>query len=162
MSSFRWGMIASSTPTNSQVTVWELRHLLFSSLSSIVLLTVLYTDIHLGYAYVPPHFVLSFCNTLEEINPPYPIWKGTSLAFIWGIVACPAPRGCRDMAQRKDPPDRPSYCTTCYQNTKPLDIKYFSLIILSEAKIDLWDSDMRNIRRIILVTLKEKKKRSPD
>ena len=31
MSSFRWGMVACWTPRNSQVTVWELRQLLFSA-----------------------------------------------------------------------------------------------------------------------------------
>ena len=107
MSSFRWGKIASPTPTNSQVTVRDLRHLLFSSLSSIVLLTVLHSEVQLGSACIPPHFGLSFCNALEEINPPYPIWKGTSLAFIWGIVACPVPRICRDMALVKDPVNPP-------------------------------------------------------
>ena len=103
-------MIASPTPTNSQVTVWELRHLLFSSLSSIVLLTVLHSEVHLGSAYIPPHFCLSFCNALEEINPPYPIWKGTSLAFIWGIEAYPAPSIYRDIALFKDLVNPPSYC----------------------------------------------------
>ena len=109
MSSFRWGMIASPTPTNSQVTVWELRHLLFSSLSSLALLTVLHSEVHLGSADIPPHFGLSFCNALEKINPPYPIWKGTSLAFIWGIEAYPAPSIYRDMALVKDLVNPPSY-----------------------------------------------------
>ena len=36
MSSFRWGMVAYWTPTNSQVTVWELRQLLFSAHCSTV------------------------------------------------------------------------------------------------------------------------------
>ena len=80
MSSFRWGMIASSTPTYRQVIVWELRHLLFSPHSSIVLLTVLHCKVHLGSEYMTPHLGLSLCNALEQIRPPYPIWKGTSIA----------------------------------------------------------------------------------
>ena len=112
MSSFRWGMIATPTPTNSQVRVWELRHLLFSSLSSLALLTVLHSEVHLGSADIPPHFGLSFCNALEQINPPYPIWKGTSLAFMWGLLACSIPRGCIDMTALKDMLNPPSYYCT--------------------------------------------------
>ena len=110
MSSFKWGMIACPTPTNSQVTVWKLRQPLFSLHIRIVLLSALHSDALLGSAGMPLHFGLFFCNALEQINPPYPIWKGTSIALIWGIVACPVPRICRDMALVKDPVNRPSYC----------------------------------------------------
>ena len=58
---------------------------------------------------MPPHFGLSLCNALEQISPPYPIWKGTSIALIWGIVACPAPRIYTDMARLCECVDQPSY-----------------------------------------------------
>ena len=83
MSSFRWGMIACPTPTNSQVTVWKLRQPLFSLQIRIVLLTALHSDALLGSAGMPLHFGLSLCNLLEQISPPYPIWKGRYLASIW-------------------------------------------------------------------------------
>ena len=75
-----------SYPKNSQMAGRELRDLLFSPHSSIVLLTVLHTDIHLGSAYTPLHFGLSLCNLLQHVWLPYPRWKGTSIALIWGIV----------------------------------------------------------------------------
>ena len=43
------------------------------------------------------HFGLSLCNPLEQIRLPYMVWKGTCLAFIWGIMACISPCGYRDM-----------------------------------------------------------------
>ena len=87
MSSLKWGMIACPTPSNSQVRVWKLRQLLFSHQSRIVLLTALHSDVLLGSAGMPVHFGLSLCNLLEQISPPYPIWKGTYIAFIWSIEA---------------------------------------------------------------------------
>ena len=83
MISFRWGIIACPTPTNSQVTVWKLRQPLFSHQIRIVLLTAMHSDALL----VSLHFGLSLCNLLEQISPPYPIWKGTYIAFIWSIEA---------------------------------------------------------------------------
>ena len=97
MSSFRFGIKTHPTPRNSQVTGRELRHLLFSPHSSIVLLTVLHTVVHLGSAYTPLHFGLSFCNPWEQIRPPYISLKKTSLAFIWGSVACSTPSMYRDI-----------------------------------------------------------------
>ena len=94
-----------------ETTKWQaerLRHLLFSPHSSIVLLSVLHSEVHLGSAYMPPHFGLSLCNALEQISPTYPIWKGTSIALIWGIVACPAPRIYTDMARLCECVDQPS------------------------------------------------------
>ena len=111
MSSFRWGMIASPTPTNSQVTVWELRHLLFSPYSSIVLLTVLHREVQLGSACIPPHFGLSLCNALEQISPPYPIWKGTFIASMGSRLAWSFYKGCRVTKAINLYLKRPSYTT---------------------------------------------------
>ena len=36
-----------------------------------------------GSAGMPLPFGLSLCNLLEQISPPYPIWKGTYIASIW-------------------------------------------------------------------------------
>ena len=44
------------------------------------------------------HFGLSLCNPLKQIRLSYIRWKGTSIAFIWGIVVWSATRGCTDMA----------------------------------------------------------------
>ena len=44
-----------------------------------------YFGVWLGSANHPLHFGLSLCNLLLRIRLPYGIWKGTSLAFIWGI-----------------------------------------------------------------------------
>ena len=41
------------------------------------------------------HFGLSLCSLLEHTGPPYPIWKGTSIASIWGTLAWSVTRGCR-------------------------------------------------------------------
>ena len=41
------------------------------------------------------HFGLSLCNPLKQIRLPYMVWKGTSIAFIWGIKASSTTRGCR-------------------------------------------------------------------
>ena len=49
----------------------------------------------LGSANSLLHFGLSLCSLLEHTGPPYPIWKGTSIASIWGIWAWPVPKGCR-------------------------------------------------------------------
>ena len=83
MSSFRWGMIACPTPTNSQVTVWKLRQPLFSHQNRTVLLTALHSDVLLGSAGIPLHFGLSLCNPLEQIRLPYGKWKRTSRAICW-------------------------------------------------------------------------------
>ena len=53
-----------------------------------------YFGVQLGSANSPLLFCLSLCNLLAHIRLPYIIWKGTSIGLIWGIVACPAPRGC--------------------------------------------------------------------
>ena len=98
MSSFRWGMKAYPTPTNSQVTVWKLRQPLFSQQIRIVLLTALHSEVQLGSAGMPLHFDLSLCNLLEYSRPPYISWKRTQIPFIWGMVAWSAPSGCRNMA----------------------------------------------------------------
>ena len=118
-------MKAYPTQRNSQVTEWKLRQPLFSHQIQIVLLTVLHSEVQLGSAYIPPHFGLSFCNALEDVNPSYPIWKGTSLAFIWGVGAYPVPSIYRDMALVKDLVNPPSYsvvfvwhtCLSCSQNS---------------------------------------------
>ena len=109
MSSFRWGMIACPTPTNSQVTVWKLRQPLFSLHIRIVLLSALHSDALLGSAGIPLHFGLSLCNPWEQRWPPYIKWKGTSLAFIWGLLACYTPRIYREMKLFKDLHNPPSY-----------------------------------------------------
>ena len=108
MSSFTWGMIACIIPRDSQMTGRGLRHLLFSPNSSNVLLTVLHSDAHLGSAYTPLHFGLSLCNLLQHIRLPYIRWKGIYIAFIWGIIGCPPPRGCIDMKAVYDLVNRPS------------------------------------------------------
>ena len=54
-------------------------------------------------------FCLSFCNPLAHIRLLYIRWKGTSIALIWGIIACPNPRGYRDMAWGYDFVNPPSY-----------------------------------------------------
>ena len=38
---------------------------------------------------------LSLCSHWEQVRPPYRNWKGTSIAFIWGIKASSTKRGCR-------------------------------------------------------------------
>ena len=57
----------------------------------------------------PSLFCLSLWNLLAHIRLPYIRWKGTSIALIWGMVACPTPRGCRDMRALKDMLNPPSY-----------------------------------------------------
>ena len=95
MSSFRWGMIACPTPTNSQVTVWKLRQPLFSLQIRIVLFTVLHSDCPLGSAGIPLHFGLSLCNLLEQIRLPYPVWKGTCSPIELSMVHSDKPFCCR-------------------------------------------------------------------
>ena len=41
------------------------------------------------------NFGLSLCSHWEQVRPPYRNWKGTSIAFIWGIKASSTKRGCR-------------------------------------------------------------------
>ena len=133
MSSFRWGMIASPTPTNSQVTVWELRHLLISPHSSNVLLTVLHSEVQLGSACIPPHFGLSLCNALEQISPPCPIWKGTFIDFIWGIAAWSDRRGCRERLPLCLYPFYPTYPRhICVQALA------FLLLLVPSEVLDFW------------------------
>ena len=109
MSSFIWGMIVFPTQRNSQMAGRELRDLLFSPRSSIDLLTVLHTDIHLGSAYTPLHFGLSLCNLLQHVWLPYPRWKGTSIALIWGIGVQYKCCIYRDIKCRNFPSDPASY-----------------------------------------------------
>ena len=109
MSSFIWGMIVFPTQRNSQMAGRELRDLLFSPHSSIVLLTVLHTDVHLGSAYTPLHFGLSLCNLLQHVWLPYPRWKGTSIALIWGIVGLYKCCIYREIKCRNFPSDPASY-----------------------------------------------------
>ena len=94
MSSFRWGMIACPTPRNSQVTARKAGAIPFSHQIWIVFLTVLHSEVWLTSAIIPFHFGLSLCNPLEQISPLCAIWKGTYMAFNWGIKAWSAPRGC--------------------------------------------------------------------
>jgi len=56
-----------------------------------------YFGVHLGSWNEALHFGLSLCNPLRYIGLLYSKWKGTSMAFIWGILTYPAPRGCRDI-----------------------------------------------------------------
>ena len=73
------------TQRNSQMTGRELRHLLFSHHSTIVLLTALHSVVLLGSAGIPLHFGMSFCNPLKHIKLPYIRQQKTSIAFIWAI-----------------------------------------------------------------------------
>ena len=57
----------------------------------------------------PTLFCLSLCNPLAHIRLPYIRWKGTSIALIWGMVACPVPGIYRDMIMVKDLVNPPSY-----------------------------------------------------
>ena len=52
----------------------------------------------LGSTNEAQHFGLSLCNPLTHIKLPYTRWKGTSIAFIWGMVAWSTTRGCIDNA----------------------------------------------------------------
>ena len=97
MPSLKLGMMACPTPTNSQVTVWKLRQLLFSHQIRIVLLTVLHSEVWLGSAGILLHFGLSLCNPLEQSSLQYIFWKRTQIPFIWGIVAWSAPSGYRNI-----------------------------------------------------------------
>ena len=92
----------------------RLGHSLFWHQFQIALLTVLHSEVQLGSAGMPPHFGLSLCSPLEYIRLPYISWKGTFLAFIWGIVACPIPSGCIDMAWLCECVNRPSYLSLNY------------------------------------------------
>ena len=56
-----------------------------------------YFGVHLGSTNEAQHFSLSLWNSLEQNMLPYLIWKGTSIAFIWGIAAWSIPRGSRVM-----------------------------------------------------------------
>ena len=51
----------------------------------------------LGSNSIPLYFGLSLCNLLEHIELPYPRWKGTSIAFIWGKEEWSSTWGYRDM-----------------------------------------------------------------
>ena len=73
-----------------------------------------------GVCKQPTLFCLSLCNLLPHIRLPYIRWKGTSIALIWGIVACPVPRICRDMVLVKDSVNPPSYCTDHDLSLEPL------------------------------------------
>ena len=76
----------------------------------------------LGSTNYPLHFGLSLSHSLEQIRPPYTIWKGTYLAFIWGWVACPLPRGCRDMASFLFKMAQASYTTPQSANEDRLSV----------------------------------------
>ena len=87
MSSFRWGMVACLTPTNSQVTVWELRQLLFSAHCS----TVVFFCFALCFCLSPPGWekVLSlemmwtWLGALSfDVNGLYE--SQTTFPFLWG------------------------------------------------------------------------------
>ena len=109
MSSFRWGMIACSTPTNSQVTGWKLRQPLFSHQSRHVLFTALHSDVLLRSAGIPLHFGLSLCNLMEQIRVQYGKWKGTSIAFIWCMEGWIPSTGCMGKSALALYPFFPSY-----------------------------------------------------
>ena len=87
MSSFRWGMVACWTPTNSQVTVWELRQLLFSAHCS----TVVFFCFAFCFCLSPPGWekVLSlemmwtWLGALSfDVNGLYE--SQTTFPFLWG------------------------------------------------------------------------------
>ena len=102
-------MIVLPTQRNSQISGRELRDIPLKYCFAYCL----YSDVHPASTNSLRHLGLSLSNPLEQINPPYPIWKGTSLASIWGIVACSIPRGCTDIAWLCDPLDQPSYFMQC-------------------------------------------------
>ena len=54
----------------------------------------LYFGVQLGSTNEAQHFGLSLCNSLEHIRLSYLRWKKTSIAFIWGMAAWYAQRGC--------------------------------------------------------------------
>ena len=120
MSSFRWGMIACPTPRNSQVTARKAGAIPFSNQIWIVFLTVLHSEVWLISASIPLHFGLSLCNPLEQISPLCAIWKGTYMAFNWGIKAWSAPRGCIAIKLVNDLSSFASYILPKSFGSKPL------------------------------------------
>ena len=135
MSSFIWGMIVFPTQRNSQMAGRELRDLLFSPHSSIALLTVLHTDVHLGSAYTLLHFGLSLCNLLQHVRLPYPRWKGTSIALIWGIGVQYKCCIYRDIKCRNFPSDPASYSearSSMALNSAPPFFKCRRAILISD------------------------------
>ena len=167
MSSFRWGMIACPTPTNSQVTGWELRQppvflslkdchslqpqkhvstiwyliqsLLGADQASIphlkeeivsfqgmqknwnflinrynlsqVKMTLFQHGVSFSHLYqhTLTLWSVTICNLSQQICPPYPIWKGTSISFIWEMEAWYVPKGCRATEVVNFTFGRPSY-----------------------------------------------------
>ena len=87
MSSFRWGMTASSTPRNSQLTG--------KKAGALPVFTSNRACFQLVSTNIPLYFGLSLCSLLQQVRLPYTRWKGIYLAFIWGIVAGSPARGCR-------------------------------------------------------------------
>ena len=73
-----------------------------------------------GVCKQPSLFCLSLFNLLAHIRLPYIRWKGTSIALIWGIVACPNPRDYRDMAWGYDFVNLPTYCRRLYEYDKKM------------------------------------------
>ena len=61
----------------------------------------------------PLHFGLYLCNQLEQIRLPYGNWKGTSIAFIWGIKGWSNPTGYIEKSPLCLYPFFPSY-PTCF------------------------------------------------
>ena len=43
------------------------------------------SNVQLTSTNAPQHFGLSLCSLLQQLRPPYSIWKRTFIAFIWGI-----------------------------------------------------------------------------
>ena len=87
MSSFRWGMVACWTPTNSQVTVWELRQLLFSAHCS----TVVFFCFAFCFCLSPPGWekVLSLEMMWTSLGAlsfdVYGLYESqTTFPFLWG------------------------------------------------------------------------------
>ena len=46
-----------------------------------------------GSAKIPLHYSQSLCRFMEQTRLPYTKWKGTFIAFIWGMEAWYASRG---------------------------------------------------------------------
>ena len=95
-------MIACPTPRNSQVTARKAEAIPSSHQIWIVFLTVLHSEVWLTSASLPLHFGLSLCNPLEQVSPLYALWKGTYMAFKWGIKAWSVTRGCIAIKLVKD------------------------------------------------------------
>ena len=81
MSSFRWGMIACPTQRNSQEAVWELRHLLFSSLSKPCFAYCLAHWRSPGVCILPSSFWSITLKCLDADQSTIPNMKGDILSF---------------------------------------------------------------------------------